>query len=77
MDYKLSEIGISFGRYGCDTHTAGANRHIHDKKKRVNTQGINIQNVTGKWQQKNGFPSGATRRNKKMANKRIKMNLKK
>jgi hypothetical protein len=35
------------------------------KKKRVNTQGINIQNVTGKWQQKNGFPSGATRRNKK------------
>jgi hypothetical protein len=33
MDYKLSEMGISFGRYGCDTHTAGAGRHIHDKKK--------------------------------------------
>lgn len=57
MDYKLSEMGISFGRYGCDTHTAGAGRHIHDKIKikRVNTQGINIPNVTGKWQQKNGF----------------------
>lgn len=34
MDYKLSEMGISFGRYGCDTHTAGAGRHIHDKIKK-------------------------------------------